>query len=437
VRQRLIVVTDQLPHPPRNGITLPLANYLAHLQRSHELQLVLLRDADRPLDPVEQQDNVRRYGPILEATFVRKPRALRVADELRGRAMYQHGWRLADAGALADFATREPGWCTAPALVTPISAMARWQALRAALPMWQPRRKLVAVHDCTTAEYRFRWRSPQPGILGHIQAWSHWLRAPWVARAEQALLSEADRVLVQTDVDRQAMRRLVGEGVAARTVLAPNGVRTDLFEVDAVPPRAERILFVAELSGEYGPVTEWLCRAVWPRIRRERPAATLTIVGRGAPGALRQCLAATPGVEHIEFAADLKPLYARSDVVWSPLWKGFGLINKTLEAMAAARPVVGGAAAFNGIRGFVSGTHGVGLPKPDAAALADATVALLGDAARAHTMGVAARAQVRDAFRWESTVDRIREALADEPARAAAEPVTPGRAGAAAPGVPT
>jgi glycosyltransferase involved in cell wall biosynthesis len=117
-------------------------------------------------------------------------------------------------------------------------------------------------------------------------------------------------------------------------------------------------------------------------------------------------------VTHVEFAADLAPLYQRSALVWSPLWKGFGLINKTLEAMAAARPVVGGQAAFNGIAGFASGMQGVGLPRPDPEAMAAATVALLREPLQAQALGRAARELVRGAFRWERTAELIRTALA-------------------------
>jgi glycosyltransferase involved in cell wall biosynthesis len=320
-----------------------------------------------------------------------------------------------DTRAFDELAARDAGWCTAPVLVSPISSLARWRAVRAALPRWRARRTVVAVHDCTAAEYRWRWRSPQPGALGRAKAWSHWLRAPLVARAEARLLAEVDAVLVQTEADRAAMRQLVGADTAARTQLAPNGVRPDLFDIDASPGANADVLFVAELSGEYAPVVAWLCRSVWPRVRAGHPAATLTIVGRGADAALKQLLADSEGVTHIEFAADLAPLYGRSAVVWSPLWKGFGLINKTLEAMAAARPVVGGLAAFNGIAGFADGVQGVGLARPDAEAMAAATVSLLREPARAQALGVAGRELVRG-FRWERTAEVIRTALMDSPA---------------------
>jgi glycosyltransferase involved in cell wall biosynthesis len=410
--ERLLVIADQLPHPPRNGATLPLSHYLTQLARTHEVKLALLRDEDRPFDATDRAENERRFGPLVEATCTRRSAAARIADELSGRGLYQHGWLAADTRAFDALAAQDAAWRTAAVLVSPISALARWRAVRAALPRWQPRRTVVAVHDCTAAEYRWRWRSPQPGTAGRLKAWSHWLRAPLVARAEAALLAEADAVLVQTEADREAMRQLVGASTAARTQLAPNGVRADLFDLAPTPGDARSVLFVAELSGEYGPIAAWLCRSVWPAVRAALPDAMLSIVGRGPDATLRQLMAATPGVTHVEFAADLAPHYARAGLVWSPLWKGFGLINKTLEAMAAARPVVGGRAAFNGIAGFAEGTHGLGITRPDAEAMAAATLALLRDAPRAQAMGAAARELVRGGFRWERTAELIREALA-------------------------
>lgn len=406
--ERLLVVADQLPHPPRNGITLPLSHWLVQLARKYELRLVLLRPENQPLDSVARAENERRFGPLIEATVVRQSRGVRVLEELRGDGMYQHGWRADDVHELLAL---DAGWRSAPVLVSPISALAKWRAVRVAAPALTPRATVAAVHDCTAAEYRWRYRSPQPGVWGRVKAWSHHLRAPLVARAEGALLAGADRVLVQTVADLAALRDLVGPATAARGLVVPNGVRAELFDVAAAPLSGSTVLFVAELSGEYGATTEWLCQRVWPAVRANVPEARLCIVGRGASAALRARIAATAGVEHVEFVVDLAPVYAQCSVVWSPLWKGFGLINKTLEAMAAARPVVGGRAAFNGIDGFVDGRHGVGLATAMAAAMAEATVSLLLDGARARSIGAAARELVHVAFRWESAAERIQEAL--------------------------
>lgn len=411
MRERLLVVVDQLPHPPRNGITLPLCHLLTILSRTHEIQIVLLRDPGQTLAPADRVQNEQLFGPLLEATVRRESRATRVAAELRGRGMYQHGWRAEDVRGLASL---DASWRDAAVFVSPISALAKWVAVRHRLPELMPRTLVAAINDCTTAEYRWRWRSPQLSPWARLRALSHWLRSPLVARAEARLLAHADHVLVQTEADREALSTLVGASTAARCSLAPNGVRPDLFAVAADGGSGNEVLFVAELSGEYATTTYWLLERVWPNVRNAVPDARLTVVGRGATAALRQrmAVASTLGVTYIEFAADLAPLQARSRVVWSPLWKGFGLINKTLEAMASARAVVGGRAAFNGIDGFVDGKHGIGLDQPDAAALASATVALLRDPARAVAIGEEARALVMGVFDWERTATVVREALA-------------------------
>jgi glycosyltransferase involved in cell wall biosynthesis len=142
----------------------------------------------------------------------------------------------------------------------------------------------------------------------------------------------------------------------------------------------------------------------------------LTIVGRNPSARLRACMAEAQGVEHIEFAGDLASVYRHAGVVWSPVFKGFGLINKTLEAMASGLAVVGGAAAFNGIQGFVAGTHGVGLATPNPTEFAQQTIALLESPASSAAMGQAARRLIKGQFNWERTVAAVRAAFEQAPA---------------------
>ncbi|MFN9746405.1 MAG: glycosyltransferase [Betaproteobacteria bacterium] len=416
--ERLLVVADQLPWPPRNGLTLPLVHYLEQMAHTHELRLVLLRSVEEPLGEPERAENCRRYGPLVEATFRRQSRVRRVMNELAGSGMYQHGWIPDDLSALEAL---DATWRRAPALVSPVRALVRWQAARQAMPQLSPCRTVAAVGDCTAAEYHYRWRAPQPSLGGRLQALSHRLRSPLVARAEARLMQGADRVLMQTAADREALRTLVGAEAAARVLLAPNGVREELFALPEAQATAAEVLFVAELSGEYAPTAHWLLQQVWPAVRAAQPHARLTVVGRNAAPALRTAFATSPGVEHHDFVADLAPLYARSRVVLSPLWKGYGLINKTLEGLAAARAVVGGHAAFNGIEGFVEGRDGLALARPAASAMAEAVAALLADPIRAAALGRAGRERVRGVFRWERTAEVLREALS-----AARAELTPG-----------
>lgn len=395
----ILVVTNQWPHPPRNGITLPVCHYIEQLARDHEVRVCVMRPEDD--DDAGRAAHEAVAGPATRILMRRRGRLARMAGELGGREMYQHGWVAAQD---------VPPLPCERVLVSPISAVAQWRSLRRAQPALRPRVMVAAVSDCTAAEYRWRSRSATGHGLRLLKAESDRLRVPFVARVEAQLLAEYQRVLVQTRADWQAMRDLVGPDTAARCVVAPNGVRPDLFTLERAA--GHEVVFVAELSGEYAPVAEWLCTEVWPRVRSACPDARLHLIGRGAPAALLQRLATTAGARHTPFAADLADDYRRAALAWSPLFKGFGLINKTLEAMAAALPVVGGLAAFNGIEGFEPGVHGFGTERPDAAAMADTTVQLLRDPELTQQVGRAARELVRGRFSWERSAGLIREVLA-------------------------
>ena len=149
---QLTLVIDQLPFPPRNGITLPLFHYLQQLRSTHEVSLCMLQDAAAPEDPADWADNEQRYGRITRIPLQRQSRLRRVAAELAGTEMFQHGWRAKRQDTLAALALTQ-------VLVSPMSAVAKWRAVRRANPALLPGTMVAAVHDCTTAEYRWRLRS--------------------------------------------------------------------------------------------------------------------------------------------------------------------------------------------------------------------------------------------------------------------------------------
>ncbi|MBX3606142.1 MAG: glycosyltransferase family 4 protein [Piscinibacter sp.] len=400
----LWVVTDQLPDPPRNGITLPLYHYCRRLQPQRALQLVLLEDADAPPDPAALARNEAAFGPLLRVPLRRRGPAARALAELRRREMFQHGWRRAGPAVLP-----APERCDS-LLVSPMSAVAKWQA--SGLAETVPARvRVAAVNDCTSAEYFFRGLQ-QHGVGRAKAALDRW-RSRGIAAIEAQLLAPYDHVLMQTEADRALLARLVGPRLAERVSVVSNGVVDDYFALQ--PTGRPKVVFVAELSGEYAGTARWLATEVWPQVLRQHAEAELVVVGRHAAPALRALLAGVPRLRHLDYVDDLGVLYADAAVALSPVFKGFGLINKTLEAMAAGLPVVGGAAAFNGIPGFRAGVHGVVCSGLHGGEFAVALRTLLGDAPRRAALGAAARQLVHGGFRWDSAVRRVGQLL-DQPA---------------------
>lgn len=393
-------VVDQLPFPPRNGITLPSYNHALKLSRLARLRVVLLFSDAQPPTQELLTKNEAIFGPIQLVPLRRRGLMQRLVGELSGREMYQHGYVPAPGALVGPFRPDDR------VVVTPMSAVAK---LRACVSGggWRAKLKLAIVNDCTAGEYRHRLQSCGAGPRARLKGSLDLLRSPHIGRIERAMLSEYDHVVLQTPRDVDLFRSLVRTGGATHLHSIPNGVNSDLFEVAA--SQAKRFLFLAELSGEHGALANWLISEVWPRVG---PSDwELLIVGRGASKSLKDRLENTTSVRHLEFVEDISSIYGEASIALSPVFKGFGLINKTIEPMAAGIPVVGGRAAFNGIDGFINNVHGVCCDVAKPGLYAEAMRALMSDASLRSRMGAAGRTLVRSQFDWSKSSTKLERLL--------------------------
>jgi len=192
-----------------------------------------------------------------------------------------------------------------------------------------------------------------------------------------------------------------GDGYARRFTVIPNGVDLGRFRPLPVPPEP-RVLFPATLS--YPPNVEgavWFCSEIWPRVRSVVPDASLVLAGR-SPAAPVLELERLPGVSVDADVPSMVPYFASARVVVVPLRVGAGTRLKALEAMAAARPVVGTTLGLEGI-GIVDGVTARVADDPDA--FAAAVVGTLQRDDLAQSLGAAGRLHVENRFGWEQIGD--------------------------------
>jgi glycosyltransferase involved in cell wall biosynthesis len=290
-------------------------------------------------------------------------------------------------------------------IASPFSAVSKWRstsldnAIKASC-------RIAAVSDCTTAEYFFRGMQNLGKLSTYLRGKIDRLRSGRIALTEERLLGGYNHVLMQTATDRDLMQTLVSDEVARRVSLVPNGIRRDLFDIkpDVVSKTA---VFIAELSGEYAAGAMWLVSIVWPKVIEQNSNARLLLVGRGASPSLKAAIKGASGVEHVEFVDDLRSVYENASTAICPVFKGYGLINKALEAMASGLPVVGGSAAFNGISGFEEGVHGIVCRPWHTEDFAAAINEMNIDWNLRIKIGGNARSLVAGEFRWESSIGTI------------------------------
>jgi phosphatidyl-myo-inositol alpha-mannosyltransferase len=199
---------------------------------------------------------------------------------------------------------------------------------------------------------------------------------------------------------------------AARTwtgplTVVPNGVPTSTFRPPAPtgnapsPDGSLRLLFVGNWSAPRKGLRHLL--EAYDRLRARGVAASLDVVGEGAPEAAKR-----PGVTFhpsVDSEMDLAEHYRRCDVFVAPSTgqESFGIV--LLEAMACARPIV--CSDIPGYRQVVDPGGSRLVPPGDAGQLADAITELARQPELRRRMGASncARAQAYD---WSLVAQQVR-----------------------------
>jgi polysaccharide biosynthesis protein PslH len=377
---RAIVVCPVLPHPPVTGGQKRTLRLLEALERAGARPCVLSADDRSP----EAAETLRARGWDVEVVPEPPPTArARLGQHLAGRpSPYLHGVaaRLhalqAEGAALVQLEhTQSAYYRAAPGIPT-----------------------VLSLHNLDSRLLAQGAKALRPGSVAWLRTWN---RARAMRSVERDALPRADRVVCVSQADADAVTQAGGYAL-----LAPNGVDDAFFTVPA-GPGAEQALFFGAFG--YEPNRHGIERFVtegWSEVLRRRPQATLAVAGGGMDPGLQRRLEAVPGVRVLGLMDDLTGLLAGARTVIVPLWVGGGTRLKVLEALAAARPVVGTAVGVEGI-GFTPGMQGLVGETP--AALAGAVAELLADPARAAALGAAGR-ELAEPFRWPRALGALETA---------------------------
>jgi polysaccharide biosynthesis protein PslH len=419
---RILILTPQLPIPPQaltgmsQGTTIRNFNLIAGLAKRHDVDLLTFRALVRPgndgadepeadgLNLLRPYCGVIVAEPVPVRTLRRRARdtvlhrlpdlALRLSSPI----MHEHMARL----------LREK-----PYDVVQVEGVEMAPYVPDAWIVEQPgppsRPRLV--FDDHNAEYVLQLRS----FLTDIRRPRRWAAAAYslvqwrkLTGYERRVCRTADRVVAVSDVDAEALRRLVPR---LKVAVIPNGVDLEFNRPGAAPPvagmGANALVFTGKM--DYRPNVDaviWFVDAVLPGILAQVPDARFYIVGQ-QPSQRVQALAEHPAVTVTGRVPDVRPYIAGAGVYVVPLRIGGGTRLKVLEAMAMGQALVSTHLGCDGFD-FADGSQVCFADDPEA--FAGATVALLSDRARAADLGRLARSFVEANFGWDAIVPRL-EAL--------------------------
>lgn len=207
-------------------------------------------------------------------------------------------------------------------------------------------------------------------------------------------------------VSAEDCRQLEREYGLAEVSEVPTGVDTEFFRPSATVERApHEMVFTGSmdwLPNEDGII--WFCEEILPRIRREIPDATLTIVGRSPSRPVLDLAERHDAVEVTGSVPDVRPYMERASVFVVPLRIGGGTRLKVYEAMGMEIPIVSTTIGAEGLP--VRDGHDL-LLADDPDAFAATVVRLMRKPASGRELARTAAERVRAEFAWREVAARF------------------------------
>ena len=200
------------------------------------------------------------------------------------------------------------------------------------------------------------------------------LNLPLLARYEKRYCSKFSRIVATTSTDKQQLLELLSQRKMEKRIdyfsiptieVIPNGVDLIEFPDRSIDPARHTLIFAGAMNNLPNiDAARFLSLEILPIVQQRYPDTTLTLVGH-SPVASVLALRKQPGIQVLGRVQKMAEYLHQATVCVIPMRVGFGIKNKTLEAMATGTPVV---ASDRGLEGLAIG----GGPQPTIALRANA-----------------------------------------------------------------
>lgn len=258
------------------------------------------------------------------------------------------------------------------------------------------RQSLKTVVDVHSSVYA--WTRNHLEMSASQNPWRDRLYLPLLKHYEQRYCAKFSQIVVTTEDDRQELRNFSPD---ADIRVISNGVDLDLFPCRNHDPSCFDLVFVGAMDASHNiDAARFFATEVMPPLRQRYPTASFRIVG-ARPTPEVTALAQQPGVIVTGPVPSMADELHKATVCVVPLRTGFGIKNKTLEAMAAGVPVV---ASDRGLEGLTVDGAGVPLRALRANSVTEYVYSisrLFEDAALRSNLSQAGRIFVQQEYTWE------------------------------------
>lgn len=337
---KILAISATFPYPPsRGGTQVRTFNLLKALSQHHEIALATQRSADVTEDEIEA---LRQWVADLWV-FARPPTAAMGTREklkrfgrfaVEGTPPSVLSYQIPQMQAAIDRAIASG---TFDALTCEHSANEIFVR-----PQWRQQLQTVAnIHSSVygTCQQQVATGTAENPVRDRLYL-------PLLYRYERRYIQKFSTLVVTTEEDRQQLQELSPDSYID---VIPNGVDLNLFPPRNIDPGGHHLIFVGAMDNIANiDAVCFLARSIFPAIRQRYPQATLALVGANPVAEVAE-LGTLPGVTVTGRVPSMAEYLHQATVCVLSMRIGYGIKNKTLEAMAAGTPVVGSDRALEGL----------------------------------------------------------------------------------------
>lgn len=408
---RILFLTQIIPYPPDSGPKIKTWHVLKYLaEQGHEITLAsFVRPEEQAFVP-----ELKRVCSQVRTVPIRRSQLKNVyyltRSQLTGRPYLIERDDLSEMRRLVDGLLRsEPfDYALADQLTMTQFLIPKGGDRRAGAAAPHRPRRIFDAHNAVWTIVE-RMRQAAPWYLKPVAG----LEAQRVKRYEAMLVRDFEHTLAVTSIDQNDLLTAVREmepgaeqACAAKITVIPIAVDTARLVPIQRQPGSRNILTLGTLH--YPPNADgirWFANEVFPRILRQAPDVTLTIVGKNPPLDFVQMAADQPGVITVTgYVPELKPYLEQAALMVVPVRAGSGMRVRILEALAQAMPMV---TTTIGLEGIDAQHDQEVLVADDADAFAAQVLRLMGDAELQARLARNGRALAERAYDWRVVLKKL------------------------------
>lgn len=219
--------------------------------------------------------------------------------------------------------------------------------------------KIALLSDCYTHVLWMNIKLAMRFGYASITSLKELLKIPIYYMIELIISKKYNYILLQTPRDKSIFQGLF---LSKNVIDLPNITINEEDIDNRALSKRNGIGWVATFESSYLSIAQVFFENVLVKVLSNNAECKISFLGKGSKVFVHKLWEKYPFLKEQliaePFCPEIKGFYLKKKIIICPVFKNYGLINKTIESLTHGCITIGDKGAFNGIQGFTSGVHG-------------------------------------------------------------------------------